>query len=215
MNWEQTSSDVLLETTESTPDPSLAPPESLAPEAKPSLWAGLGGAVRELIETLLLTLVIFLLIRFAMQNFRVEGFSMEPNLHDGEFLLVSKVEYMLHQPERGDVIVFRFPNQPSRDFIKRVIGLPGDRIEILNGQILLNGQPLDEIYPLNHGTYTYGPVTAGTDEYFVLGDNRNNSSDSHSWGMLPTKNIIGKAWFSYWPPQWIGVVPHFTYAADQ
>lgn len=216
MSWDQPPVIAPQEQINPTDTPLTQPPESLvSPEPKPSLWESVGGAVRELVETLLLTLVIFLLIRFAMQNFRVEGFSMEPNFHDGQFLLVSKVEYMLHQPERGDVIVFRFPNQPSRDFIKRIIGLPGDRIDIRSGQVVINNEPLPETYPLNPGSYNFGPVTVGAEEYFVLGDNRNNSSDSHSWGMMPTKNIIGKAWFSYWPPQWVGLVPHFTYAAEQ
>jgi signal peptidase I len=216
MNWDQHPINISQDQDESTATPLFHPPESLIPlEAKPSFWDSIGGAVRELVETLLLTLVIFLLIRFAMQNFRVEGFSMEPNFHDGQFLLVSKIEYMLHQPERGDVIVFKFPNQPSRDFIKRIIGLPGDRIEVRNGQVVINNEPLPENYPLNGGSYSYGPVTVGADEYFVLGDNRNNSSDSHSWGMLSTKLIIGKAWFSYWPPQWVGLVPRFSYASDQ
>lgn len=210
MNAEQSSLDLVPETVNDQP---LVPPETL--EAKRSVWEGIGGAVRELVETLLLTLVIFLLIRFAMQNFRVEGFSMEPNFHDGQFLLVSKIEYMFHAPQRGDVVVFRYPLQPSRDFIKRIIGEPGDQVEIRNSQIFVNGAPLHEGYPLNFGSYNYGPVTMGAEEYFVLGDNRNNSSDSHSWGMLPTKNIIGKAWISYWPPQWIGVVQQFSYAADQ
>lgn len=210
MNAEQTSLEIVPEAVSDQP---LLPPETLS--GKPSLWEGIGGAVRELVETLLLTLVIFLLIRFAMQNFRVEGFSMEPNFHDGEFLLVNKIEYMFHTPQRGDVIVFRYPLQPSRDFIKRIIGEPGDQVEIRNAQVFVNGEPLHENYPLNVGSYNFGPVTMGAEEYFVLGDNRNNSSDSHSWGMLPTKNIIGKAWFAYWPPQWVGVVQHFSYAADQ
>ncbi len=190
----------------------LGPPEQLSPG--PSMLAGLGNALRELIETLLLTLVIFLLIRFAVQNFRIEGFSMEPNFHDGQFLLVNKIVYMLHLPERGDVVIFRYPNNPSRDFIKRVIGLPGDRVEVVNGRVLINGELLPETYPLNVGSYSYSPVIVGPEEYFVLGDNRNNSSDSHSWGMLPAKNIIGKAWVSYWPPQMIGLVPTYSYASD-
>ncbi len=194
------------------PNP-LPPPEQLPPQ--PSLLTGLGNAVRELVETLLLTLVIFLLIRFAVQNFRIEGFSMEPNFHDGQFLLVNKIVYMLHPPERGDVVIFRFPNNPDRDFIKRIIGLPGDRVEIENGRVLINGEALPETYPLNPGSYSYGPVTVGQDEYFVLGDNRNNSSDSHSWGMLPSKNLIGKAWLSYWPPSQIGIVPTYSYASDK
>lgn len=203
------------------PDVNLDMPESLPEELPPqvnphsSLWTGLGTALRELIETLLLTLIIFLLIRFAVQNFRIEGFSMEPNFHDGEFLLVNKIVYMLHAPERGDVVVLRYPPVPSRDFIKRVIGLPGDRVEIINGRVHINGEMLSEPYPLNEGSYTYGPVTVGSDEYFVLGDNRNNSSDSHSWGMLPAKNIVGKAWFAYWPPQLIGAVPTYSYASGK
>jgi signal peptidase I len=191
------------------------PPEQLEPRPQPSFLAGVGNALRELIETLLLTLVIFLLIRFAVQNFRIEGFSMEPNFHDGQFLLVNKIIYMFHPAERGDVVIFRYPNNPNRDFIKRIIGLPGDRVEIVNGRVIINGETLKETYPLNQGTYSYGPTTVGPGEYFVLGDNRNNSSDSHSWGLLPAKDIIGKAWVSYWPPQLIGLVPTYSYASDK
>lgn len=193
----------------------IAPPEELGGESKAPLWMTIGNALRELIETLLLTLVIFLLIRFAVQNFRIEGFSMEPNFHDGQFLLVNKVVYLLQAPERGDVVIFRFPNNPNRDFIKRVIGLPGEQVQVINGRVEINGQPLDETYPLFTGSYNYGPVTVGPNELFVLGDNRNNSSDSHSWGMLPAKNIIGKAWISYWPPQMIGLVPTYSYASEK
>ncbi len=192
-------------TTEST----AAPVTELAPHR------GWGTAIRELIETLILTLVVFLLIRFALPNFRIEGFSMEPNFHDGQYLFVNKLEYAVHPPERGDVVVFLPPNSTTRDFIKRVIGLPGERVEIIDGAVQINGVPLAEPYPLNPGSYSFGPVTVGEDEYFVLGDNRNNSSDSHSWGMLPAKKIIGKTWISYWPPQLIGFVPTYTYAAGK
>ena len=206
MNAEQTPPNDFPE----SPEP-LAPPEEL----HPTLWQALRGPIREIIETIFITLVIFLLIRIVIQNFRVEGFSMEPNFHDGQFLLVSKIEYMFHAPQRGDIVVFRYPLQPTRDFIKRIIGVPGDQVDIKNSQIFVNGEPLHEGYPLNLGSYNYGPMTMGVEEYFVLGDNRNNSSDSHSWGMLPVKNIIGKAWFSYWPPQWFGLVQQFSYASDQ
>ena len=193
-----------------TPPP---PPEQLEipPTLQPSFWRGLGSALRELIETLILTLVIFLVIRFAVQNFRIEGYSMEPNFHDGQFLLVNKIVYMLHAPERGDVIVFVPPTSSSRDFIKRVIGLPGDRVEVINGKVYINGEMLDEPYPLNPASYSAGAVTVPPDEYFVLGDNRNNSSDSHSWGTVSVKKIIGKAWVTYWPPQMMGIVPDYTY----
>ncbi len=196
-------------------EPPLSAPEQLIPQsaAAPSLWRNVGSMLRELIETLILTLVIFLLIRFAVQNFRIEGFSMEPNFHDGQFLIVNKLVYMLHPPQRGDVIVFVPPTSDSRDFIKRVIGLPGDRVEIVDGRVLINGKPLDEPYPLNPATYSSGPVTVPPGQYYVLGDNRNNSSDSHAWGTVPASKIIGQAWITYWPPQRIGLVPTYTYAA--
>jgi signal peptidase I len=200
-------------TPETNPEAPLSAPEELQPRSAPSFWSGVGSALRELIETLVLTVVIFLLIRFAVQNFRIEGYSMEPNFHDGQYLLVNKLIYMLQSPERGDVIVFIPPTSASRDFIKRVIGLPGDRVEIINGRVDINGEALPEPYPLNPASYSYGPVTVGPDEYFVLGDNRNNSSDSHSWGMVTVKKIIGKAWVSYWPPQMMGLVPTYSYAA--
>jgi signal peptidase I len=195
--------------------PSVLPPEQLPPpEAlpQPSIWHGLGSALRELVETLILTLVIFLVIRFAVQNFRIEGYSMEPNFHDGEFLLVNKILYMLRPPERGDVIVFVPPTSSSRDFIKRVIGLPGDRVEVINGKVYINGEMLDEPYPLNPASYSAAAVTVPPDEYFVLGDNRNNSSDSHSWGTVSVKKIIGKAWVTYWPPSMMGMVPEYSNA---
>ncbi len=190
----------------------LPPPESLG---KPTFWQGLGSALRELIETLILTLVIFLLIRFAVQNFRIEGYSMEPNFHDGQFLFVNKLVYLFGKPERGDVIVFLPPNNSTRDFIKRVIGLPGDKVEVVNGKVLINGEELDEAYPLNSATYSMPALIVPPDEYFVLGDNRNYSSDSHSWGTVTASRIIGKAWVSYWPPQLIGLVPDYSYASGK
>lgn len=190
----------------------LGAPETLAPR---SFWRNVGSMARELIETLILTLVIFLVIRFAVQNFRIEGFSMEPNFHDGQYLFVNKVIYMLQPPQRGDVVVFVPPNNNTRDFIKRVIGLPGERVEIRSGVVYINGEPLQENYPLNPGTYSTGAIVVPPDEYFVLGDNRNFSSDSHSWGTVPSKKIIGKAWFSYWPPQTIGLVPDYSHASGK
>jgi len=174
-----------------------------------------GNAARELVETVLLTLVIFFMIRFAIENYRIEGYSMEPNFHDGQFLLVNKIQYLLAPPQRGDVIIFRYPLNPKKNFIKRVIGLPGETVEIRAGKVFVDGERINEEYPFNFADYDYGPITVGEDEYFVLGDNRPESSDSHSWGLLPTKDLIGKAWVSYWPPDEWGVVPHFSYAADE
>jgi signal peptidase I len=172
-----------------------------------------GNAARELVETVLLTLVIFFMIRFAIENYRIEGYSMEPNFHDGQFLLVNKLQYLLGPPERGDVVIFRYPLNPKKNFIKRVIGLPGDTVEIRAGKVFVNDVRLHEPYPFNFADYDYGPVTVGSDEYFVLGDNRPESSDSHSWGMLPTKDLIGKAWVSYWPPDEWGLVQDYSVSA--
>lgn len=194
------------------PDELPPMPEVGAEQVKPSQW---GNTARELIETILLTLVIFFMIRFAIENYRIEGYSMEPNFHDGQFLLVSKLNYLFGQPERGDVIIFRYPQNPKKNFIKRVIGLPGEKVQIRSGKIFVNGVRIPEPYPFNFADYDWGPVTIGPDEYFVLGDNRPESSDSHSWGMLPAKNIIGKAWVSYWPPEEWSIVQHYSYAAGQ
>jgi signal peptidase I len=170
---------------------------------------------REIAETVLLTLLIFLAIRTLIQNFRIEGDSMEPNLYEGQYLIVDKLVYYLHPPERGDVVVFHYPNNPSRDFIKRIIGLPGEKVEVKEERLFINDEELEEPYALHMGQYTWGPQRLGEDEYFVLGDNRNHSHDSHSWGPLSGDAIVGKAWISYWPPKHLGLVPHYSYAATK
>ncbi|MFN8532539.1 MAG: signal peptidase I [Dehalococcoidia bacterium] len=194
-------------------------------------------AFREIIETILLTLIIFLVVRGLVQPYRVEGTSMEPNLHSGQFLLVNKAVYfhlesdalgryipflqrpagqpfyMFHQPERGDVVVFRFPKEPSRDFVKRVIAVPGETVEVRNGVVFVNGQRLDEPYLRDRASYNFGPEKVPSDNFFVLGDNRDNSSDSHVWGMVPSDMIIGKAWLSYWPASEWGLAPNYKVSA--
>lgn len=164
--------------------------------------------VREALETLLLAVVAFALIRLAVQNYRIEGPSMEPNLHQGQFLLVNRLAYRLEQPERGDIVVFRHPGSRRRDLIKRVVGLPNEQLEIVRGQVWINGKRLDEPYIPEPGSYSHPPTAIGPDQVFVMGDNRNNSSDSRRWGSLPLSNIIGKAVFCYWPPQLWGPVQH-------
>jgi signal peptidase I len=178
-----------------------------APEAG-SVSSSWKSVARELLETIVLTLVIFLLVRAVVQNFRVEGMSMEPNFHDGQFLLINKLSYRLGEPQRGDVIVFRYPLDPSRDFIKRVIGLPGETVEIRNGQVLINNQPIADPASVNQASYNLSATVLGPKELFVLGDNRPNSSDSHSWGNLPMDLVIGKVVLSYWPPEDWGLVRH-------
>ncbi len=182
------------------------------PEAgQPQSNTAQGSALfREIVETLLLTAIIFVLVNTVTGRFRIDGSSMEPNLHDGEYVIVNRIVYRLHRPERGDVVVFK--REGSREFIKRVIGLPGDTVEIKSGRVYVNGTPLDEPYIAQPPAYMMEPRQIGPNEYFVLGDNRNNSSDSHSWGTIPFSMIDGKAWVTYWPPKSWGVVPHYSYA---
>jgi signal peptidase I len=163
--------------------------------------------VREVIETIVLTVLMFLVIRFAVQNFNIEGHSMEPNLHDQELILVDKWTYLFHPPTRGDVIVFIAPPQPSQDYIKRVIGIPGDVITIQNTTVIVDGVSLNETYvdPKNQGgTFEDRHIVnmvVPPNDYFVLGDNRANSSDSRVWGFVPKQNILGRAALVYWPLQ--------------
>ena len=135
---------------------------------------------------------------------------MLPTLHEGEYLIINKLIYYLEEPERGDIIVLHFPNDRSRDFIKRIIGLPGDTVEIRNGEVRVNGYLLNEPYisapPNNNKTWQIPE-----DQFFVVGDNRPNSSDSRSWSYLPREDIIGRAWVVYWPPQDWQLVPHFPH----
>lgn len=160
---------------------------------------------RELVETVVLTLLIFFGIRLLVLNFKIEGMSMEPNLHDGQYLLVNKLSYMgSGEPQRGDVIVFESWS-PGKDFIKRVIGLPGDHVEIRDDGVWINGAQLDEPY-LDQVVYGRDELDLGPDQYYVMGDNRGNSSDSRNHGPLEAENIIGKAWLIYWPVDGIGLI---------
>jgi len=164
--------------------------------------------VRDVLETAVLTIAIFLVVRVALQNFKVEGESMEPNLHNGEYILVNKVDYMLHSPHRGDVIVFRAipAGQPDKDFIKRVVGLPGETVQIKSNTVYINGKPLAENYQRQPMNYDFPKERVPAGDYFVLGDNRSNSEDSHLWKWLPKNDIVGKAWVSYWPPSQLHLV---------
>ncbi len=189
-----------------------------ADDERVSLARAFGGRslLREALETILLTLIIFLVINAATGRFEVRGSSMEPALHDGQYLVISKLVYWIHPPERGDIIVFHPPNNLTEDYIKRVVGLPGEEIEIRHGAIWVAGALLEEPYIANPGFYS-GSWTLAEGEHFVLGDNRSNSSDSHSWGVLPEENVVGKAWLCYWPPEKWGLVAHhaFSEPADQ
>jgi signal peptidase I len=166
---------------------------------------------REIIETIVLTVVIFTAINFVSGRFRIEGPSMLPSLNPGQYLIINKVVYRLHPPARGDIVVFHHPRNPDRDLIKRVVGVPGDVVEVRKGTVYVNGTQLDEPYVLDPGTYS-GHYELGADEYFVLGDNRPNSDDSRNWGTVKGDQIVGKAWLSYWPPKEWGAVPHSSYS---
>jgi signal peptidase I len=164
--------------------------------------------IREIVETLLLTFFIFFIVNSLIGRYRIDGSSMNPTLYDGEYLIINNVSYYLDEPQHGDIIVFKHPNN-ELNLIKRIIGTAGDHVEIRNQQVKVNDVLLDEPYIAAPPNYT-GTWDVPKGSYFVLGDNRNNSSDSHSWSYLPEENIIGKAMVIYWPPSDWTAVPHYN-----
>jgi signal peptidase I len=182
-------------------------------DSRSTLW----GEARLLLRDLIFALMIAALVLvFIVQPVKVEGTSMLPRLHDGERIFVNKLIYYdeyrwAPKIERGDIVVFWFPDDPSKSYIKRVIGLPGDTVELHEGIVRVNGHDLDEGYldsrlNLSHRSQT--PVYVRPNYYFVMGDNRDNSSDSRIWGLVPKKYIYGKALFRYWPPTAASVIHH-------
>lgn len=173
---------------------------------QPSGWI----MVRELVETVVLSLIVFLLIRQVVQNYRIENHSMEPNFYEGQFVFVNKLAYRLGEPERGDVVVFHNPRNTNEDYIKRIIGLPGDQVEVHDQTVWINGQPLIEDFshnPINPGEYV-PPVLVGENQLYVMGDNRPNSSDSRVFGPISQDLAVGKAWLRIWPLDTFGIVSH-------
>ena len=167
---------------------------------------------REIAETLLLTLFILWIVNAVTGRFRIEGHSMLPTLQEGEYVIINKLSYYLDDPDRGDIIVLHFPNDRSRDFIKRLVGLPGDQVEVSDGVVKVNGIALEEPYINAEPSYS-GSWQVPEGQYFVLGDNRNNSSDSHNWSFLPREDIVGKAWVIYWGPENWGLIPHYDHTS--
>ncbi len=161
----------------------------------------------DIFETVGLAVILFLVINTLSARVRVDGFSMLPTLQDGEFVLVNKLAYRVGSPARGDIIVFRATTVANLDLVKRVIGLPGDKVEVRSGKVILNGQVLSEAY-INAAPNYSGAWEVPDGYLFVLGDNRNDSSDSHQWGYLPQQNIIGKALLIYWPPTNWAMIDH-------
>jgi signal peptidase I len=188
---------------------------------------------REVVETLLLAVLIFLAVRSTVQNFKVEGSSMLPSLDNGQYIIVNKLAYaqfdlgifdflpffdagdnsthhLFGSPERGDVIVFQSPRYADRDFIKRIVGVPGDKVEIRDSVVYINDEPLEETYTQGATNCPCGPWYIEEGQYFVLGDHRSNSSDSRQFGSIPEGSIIGKTWFSYWPLSDVGLAPNHS-----
>ena len=155
--------------------------------------------MREIIETVAMTVLVFLAIHFTVQNFLVDGSSMQPGLHTGEYVLVNKLAYTFHAPQRGDVIVFELPQDTSENLIKRVIGLPGDKLVLTQNTVTVDGVTLNEPYISAPQNIQVQTVTVPPGDYFVMGDNRPVSDDSRDWGFVPKVDIIGKAVMVYWP----------------
>ena len=219
-----------------TEDPAT-PVQRAGPRA--GAWARLHeqrwwSVLRDVLETLTLALLVFLLVQTFWRHYWVEGASMEPSIYEGQQLIVNHIVYnegfpvsvlrrtigrsaalsrvldrFFHPPRRGDVIVFVPPTIPSRDYIKRVIGLPGDKVEIKQGRVYVNDRPLVEPYIRPGLPTSWGPAYVGKGELFVLGDNRGNSADSRAFGMLQQSKVIGQAWFCYWPPRRWGAIEHY------
>ena len=185
-----------------TPDlerPAL--PHSVAPPRSASGPSPAGAMGREVLGTIIPALVIAILIHlFLAQATRVEGYSMEPTLYGHQRLIIEKLSYHFHQPQRGDIVVIKVPGYDEL-LIKRVIGLPGETLEIKDGVVYIDGQPLDEPYVNGQPRGSYPAITIPPGRIFVMGDNRNNSSDSRSFGTVPIENIVGHAWMRYWPLQ--------------
>ncbi len=170
---------------------------------------GIGQTIREICETIALVVVIYALVNLATARFIVDGPSMEPNFATGQFVLVSRVNYLIGEPQRGDVVVFKYPGNPQEDYIKRVIGTPGDTVEIRDAKVYVNGGLLDEPYinePCLPRMCQDNAWELGATQYFVMGDNRNHSSDSRAFGAVERDLIIGEALIRYWPPQDWGIV---------
>ena len=160
-----------------------------------------------MLETVLLAALIFFGARLVIQNFRVDGPSMTPTLIDAQFLLVNKLAYLNGSPKRGDIVVFRSPRNPDEDLVKRVIGLPGETVEIRSDGVYVNGQRLDET--AYYREITGPPMSAiqvPGEHYFVMGDNRSQSRDSRAIGTVPSGAIVGQVWLVYWPPSSFGPV---------
>ncbi len=167
--------------------------------------------LRDIGITILIALAVFCLLRVSLQGYMVRGSCMLPGIEDQDWVMVSKAAYFFSTPHHGDVVILQPPFETDHPYIKRVIALPGDTIEVKDGKVYLNGILLTEPYIAESPRYILPAQEIPEDEYFVLGDNRNNAQDSHVWGSVPRENIIGKVWFIYWPPKHWQVVGGYNY----
>jgi signal peptidase I len=161
---------------------------------------------RDMVVTILVAVLSFFLLNASVQSCVVYGSSMEPTVAEKQRLLISKIAYYFQPPGRGDIIVFEPSSKQQPDYIKRIIGLPGDTVEIQGGSVYVNGQKLDEPYIKSAPRYTLPAKLLAENNYFVLGDNRNNSNDSHNGWTIPRENIVGKVWLRFWPPADWGIM---------
>ncbi|MGH2404411.1 MAG: signal peptidase I [bacterium] len=164
-------------------------------------WRRAGRGAFDFTKTLVIAFLLAQLVMVSVaQAFQVEQYSMEPTLLPHDRVLVNKFIYRFREPHRGDVIVLRYPRDPGRNYIKRIVALPGDQVEIKSGHLLINGVQVEELYLSGAPTGDYGPETVPDDSFFVLGDNRNNSEDSRAFGFLKRGQMVGQAILIYWPP---------------
>ncbi len=183
------------------------------------IFRKIGSFFLDFVEIVVIALAMFVVMYlFLFQPHEVKGSSMYPNFHDGEYLLTDKISYRLNSPKRGEVIIFKAPKNEEYDYIKRIIGLPGDTVMVKSGRVYINGKVIFENYlPADFQTsagdlWQEGKtVTIPANNYFVMGDNRDHSSDSRDWGPVPKENIIGKAFFRYWPPKRAGLITQVNY----
>ena len=172
--------------------------------------------IREAIIIVAVAVVVFILMQTTIQSSPVFGSCMEPTLQEsGERLLINRLAYNFGDPQRGDIITLwpnTDPDHEGKPFIKRIIGMPGETVEIKGGKVYIDGTPLSEPYVKNKFTYSMPAVVVPADHYFVLGDNRDVADDSHIWGAIPRENIIGEAFFCIWPPSKWGFAPNYSFA---
>jgi len=165
-------------------------------------WRRAGRGALDFAKTLVIAFLLAQLVMVSVaQAFQVEQYSMEPTLLPHDRVLVNKFIYRFREPQRGDVIVLHYPRDPSRNYIKRIVALPGDRVEIRNGHLYINNNSVQEVYINGQPSGDYGPEAVPDGSYFVLGDNRNNSEDSRAFGFLKRSQVVGRAVLIYWPPQ--------------